>query len=568
VLFFIFIFNNYIIFLPYVSVMFGKGKGKRSRLPENGENGHATNGCGEKRLCTTDQYQKNGHEQSLYALSNSISGESVKSKLSEAWKSQQSTSVEDSVAKVIAKPFTCCSVKSLVNSQADLEDLIEELNELQFLEKDNDLYKFKHSVDLNGIRSTLLKSLQRFFRSDVKNWLHEVTGIDFHDTVDMFCSRYDYTDYLLCHDDELEGRRIAYIWYLVPPSWKQEDGGTLDLFDMDENGHPKGVVHSLVPAMNSFVFFEVTHKSFHQVAEILTRDKTRLSIGGWFHAKGVERPEKVIEPTIPLELPIDIDEDNFFEWVNPMYLDPLTQLEIRENFESSSEICLKDFLDEDKYEEVCEALSSQNLFWSAQGPANKRRYDSLCSDDLPEIVQQCINFLKSDAMFLLLSNVTNLNLHHLSEIDGKEEEKEECDDDAHLDKSPKASSSNTQNGRVKEASSTKKPPSDPKCRSEIRRWRQGNYTLIHDNDPGQSEFALDARLFFNCKDWSPECGGFSSYVARDEDEELLSANPDANSLVLVYRDKDTLTFVKRVTDEANHKLSKKEFHDMSVVYYE
>ena len=32
------------------------------------------------------------------------------------------------------------------------------------------------------------------------------------------------TDVLLCHDDELEGRRIAFIFYLVP-EWTKEDGG-------------------------------------------------------------------------------------------------------------------------------------------------------------------------------------------------------------------------------------------------------------------------------------------------------------------------------------------------------
>lgn len=39
-------------------------------------------------------------------------------------------------------------------------------------------------------------------------------------------------DVLLCHDDELEGRRIAFILYLVPP-WDTADGGALDLFSMD-----------------------------------------------------------------------------------------------------------------------------------------------------------------------------------------------------------------------------------------------------------------------------------------------------------------------------------------------
>ena len=40
------------------------------------------------------------------------------------------------------------------------------------------------------------------------------------------------TDVLLCHDDELEGRRVAFILYLVPP-WQSSDGGTLDLYTTD-----------------------------------------------------------------------------------------------------------------------------------------------------------------------------------------------------------------------------------------------------------------------------------------------------------------------------------------------
>ena len=32
-------------------------------------------------------------------------------------------------------------------------------------------------------------------------------------------------DVLLCHDDELEGRHIAYIYYLVDTAWEEKDGG-------------------------------------------------------------------------------------------------------------------------------------------------------------------------------------------------------------------------------------------------------------------------------------------------------------------------------------------------------
>ena len=43
---------------------------------------------------------------------------------------------------------------------------------------------------------------------------------------------FSFSDTLLCHDDELEGRRIAYIFYLVS-SWTEQDGGTLDLYNVD-----------------------------------------------------------------------------------------------------------------------------------------------------------------------------------------------------------------------------------------------------------------------------------------------------------------------------------------------
>ncbi len=44
------------------------------------------------------------------------------------------------------------------------------------------------------------------------------------------------SDTLLCHDDELEGRRVAFIFYLVPP-WHKEDGGmSITIFRGSERG--------------------------------------------------------------------------------------------------------------------------------------------------------------------------------------------------------------------------------------------------------------------------------------------------------------------------------------------
>lgn len=70
---------------------------------------------------------------------------------------------------------------------------------------------------------------------------------------------------LLCHDDELEGRRIAYILYLVDEDWAPEDGGGLDLFQVDSNDQPNKIVATVQPVWNSLAFFAVTPTSYHQV---------------------------------------------------------------------------------------------------------------------------------------------------------------------------------------------------------------------------------------------------------------------------------------------------------------
>lgn len=140
---------------------------------------------------------------------------------------------------------------------------------------------------------------------------------------------YDAADTLLCHDDQLEGRRVAFIYYLVPPNWSEEDGGTLDLYSTDgscirhtpsscgpyhhfpslpaASQQPDEVVQSLLPKWNSFVFFEVSPVSFHRVAEVMSASQTRLSVAGWYHGPPLEYPEVQINipgfsPPVPHEV--------------------------------------------------------------------------------------------------------------------------------------------------------------------------------------------------------------------------------------------------------------------------
>jgi prolyl 3-hydroxylase /prolyl 3,4-dihydroxylase len=62
--------------------------------------------------------------------------------------------------------------------------------------------------------------------SSFHEWMTGVTGVEgILPVVDMFGAIYQDGSYLQCHDDKLEGRRIAYIYYLVPEDWSAEDGG-------------------------------------------------------------------------------------------------------------------------------------------------------------------------------------------------------------------------------------------------------------------------------------------------------------------------------------------------------
>ena len=59
------------------------------------------------------------------------------------------------------------------------------------------------------------------------------------------------------------------------------------------------------------------------------------------------------------------------------------------------------------------------------------------------------------------------------------------------------------------------------CYVEVRRWKQGFYTLVTDDDHELQLNALDVNLFFNINDWNENCGGSVSYIARDEDDEVI-----------------------------------------------
>ena len=54
-----------------------------------------------------------------------------------------------------------------------------------------------------------------------------------------------------------------------------------------------------------------------------------MSLSGWFHGKSAPRPERASLPFSPYLPSADLDEEKFYSWINPAYLDPETQEKMR-----------------------------------------------------------------------------------------------------------------------------------------------------------------------------------------------------------------------------------------------
>ncbi|XP_069724792.1 prolyl 3-hydroxylase OGFOD1 isoform X1 [Phaenicophaeus curvirostris] len=538
-------------------------------------------GAKRRRAAAAAAGPKRGKREARAELSAALGDAALRERAAAAWGGGEPLRHE--AAAVEPGPFPHGLIPGFLAAPGFAEELRDELLGLGFVGRRNDLLSLRQSRELAASPEPHLAALRHALCEEFRVWLSAVTQIELDQTIDISCAKYEYTDVLLCHDDELEGRRIAFILYLVPP-WEKSDGGTLDLYSTDEHFQPQQIVKSLVPSWNTLVFFEVSPVSFHQVSEVLSEEKCRLSVSGWFHGPSKVRPARHIEAPLPRSPHIPYDHEILYEWINLIYLDMDSQAQIQEEFEERSEILLKDFLKKEKYQLLCEALENKDIRWSIRGPANKRLYETAEEDSLPDVLKGFLQFLRSEALFLLLSNFTGLKLHFLAPSDEDEDagegraadtaghsspkpEQEEAEQQADSDPrqpdepddTPEARDGETQNGS-----------GTPMCAGELRRWTHRHYTLVHDSQA--TEFALDLLFFCGCEDWDPEYGGFTSYIAKGEDEELLTVNPEENCLALVYRDRETMKFVKYINHRSLARLKKHPnrvgFWDFSFVYYE
>jgi phosphatidylinositol glycan class S len=470
-----------------------------------------------------------GKQEPNISISQQLMKPDVINNLAKSFAKNKSLEIEN--VQLINSPFQVGVVKNFLQNESIINDLVKEMENLEWTRKQMDLYEFYQTTDLANIKTPQLTKFYKFINKNVRDWMQQLTGMKFQ-RVSASCSMYNCGDFLLSHDDLLSDRLVAYVFYLTPwngkSEWNEEMGGALELFGCDKDEQSIfPVVKKIYPSNNQLAFFKVEKKSHHQVGEVLTKDYPRLTINGWFHgfkdnsAYDMEAV-KIKNPNVPIFRSPNEGKFNFEKTIRKFYLKDSTKHEIQKQIEEDSEAGLSEFFTEDFLAKIERDIKGANLKWKQKGPANQQNYEVLDTDALPiaSEIKKFINLVTSKDFFKLLHEYTELDLYG---------------DNA----------------------------SHPKCTIELQRWKGGCYTLIGDPSTYNND-TLDLILHIG----NNENVGVTTYLvpegqkiddndeeieneenANEEEEEdensvLLTIYPQNNFLNLVYRSKGTAKFTK------------------------
>ncbi|XP_068623016.1 prolyl 3-hydroxylase sudestada1 isoform X2 [Battus philenor] len=464
----------------------------------------------------------------------SLKSQEVKTKLKNHWQEKKDYSSEE--ASLTCDPFRLCLLHDLLANVEIINNIVDDMNTLDWLRKKMDLYEFHQTTDLANLTwQRSIRGIYELLKTEVMDWVSEVTGLQLT-SVSASCSLYGPGDHLLVHDDLLADRRVAFILYLAPhgpparlahlarpPStdhcaditngdkqartewggWHESMGGALELLARDELGRAAAVRRRLCPRNNTLAFFKVGHDSFHQVGEVLSLELPRLSINGWFHgpapspASPCPAPPAPPAPQPPPNHPPHNEVVLLNQWVDAPYMSPRIRAQIQEQMERASEVCLQNVLLPQRYQELLDALRHPDVEWEEAGPAQQRRYRRVSAQwarDHPGPIHDLLQLVSSATFLRLLADCTDLQLTAYSRL-------------------------------------------------ELQQWRPGDFTLL----PGREEYGrarLEALLYLGVA--ARTCGGGTTYVCVEEAEEaaLLTVPPQNNALSLVYCDAGAAAFTK------------------------
>ncbi|HLC84769.1 MAG TPA: hypothetical protein VJH22_03180, partial [Candidatus Nanoarchaeia archaeon] len=113
-----------------------------------------------------------------------------------------------------AKPFKHVAIPNFLSAE-DRQKLLEALGKEDFTRRVTDLYSFWQTDDFKTTNNACLKELRDHLRNEVVKVIAQITGLKLTlGVIDMHSAIYRDTDHLLCHDDRLDGRKVAFMIYL------------------------------------------------------------------------------------------------------------------------------------------------------------------------------------------------------------------------------------------------------------------------------------------------------------------------------------------------------------------
>ncbi|CAK1588845.1 unnamed protein product [Parnassius mnemosyne] len=447
-----------------------------------------------------------------------LKSQEIKTKLTNHWSEAKDYSSDE--VTLTCEPFRLCLLHDLLENPEIINNIVDDMNTLDWSRKKMDLYEFHQTTDLANLTwQRSIRGIYELLKTEVMSWVSEVTGLRLT-SVSASCSLYGPGDHLLVHDDMLADRRIAFILYLAPTEskrgwcgWEERLGGALELLGRDEQGRAAAVQHRVYPRNNMLAFFRVGHDSFHQVSEVVSLELPRLSINGWFH--GPEPPDPpalappppaLLAPPAPTLRPHS-DVVLLNQWVDAPYMSPRIRAQVQSQMERASEVCLRDVLLPQRYQQLLHALARPEVEWEDVGPAQQRHYRRVSqqwAESEGGVIHELLHLMSSTTFLRMLADCTDLQLTKYSRL-------------------------------------------------ELQQWRPGDYTLLPASREAYSSARLEAVLYAGAS--RPLCGGHTSYVAPEDEAEggeggeggegaLVTVPPQNNALSLVYCDAGAAAFTK------------------------
>ena len=187
----------------------------------------------------------------------------------------------EKIPEIINEPYPHVVVKDFLDEQT-LDLVTYALAGLEYDFDESDLFSYL-SFGLTDVDHPVINIL----RDDLgdSTWRKKVAssfGVKSLSKIDLSAYVYGLGSFLLPHDDQVEGRVIAYSLHLTDIEMTDKSGGALYIYEANEAGKSE-LVKTIIPEYNSLIMFEVSDKSWHQVGEIL-EDIQRLTVTGWYHS--------------------------------------------------------------------------------------------------------------------------------------------------------------------------------------------------------------------------------------------------------------------------------------------